>query len=105
MSDGMVKIILALIGLLGTIVTTVVVPYIRSKTTSEQRDNAYQIVKIVVSAADQMLKIEDPSGQKRKEYVVDKLEKIGVKLDVKTLDLFIEAAVAELNLVQKSALN
>lgn len=105
MSDGMVKIILALIGLLGTIITTVVVPYIRSKTTAEQRDNAYQIVKIVVSAADQMLKIEDPSGQKRKEYVIKQLEKIDVKLDVKTLDLFIEAAVSELNLAQKSTLN
>ena len=104
MNEGMIKIILAIIGLLGTIITTVVVPYIRSKTTAEQRDNAYQIIKIVVTAADQLLKIEDPSGKKRKEYVINQLNKIGVKLDEKTLDLFIESAVAELNLMQKSTL-
>ena len=43
MDDGTLKIILAVISLLGTIVTVVLVPYIKSKTTEKQRDNIYTL--------------------------------------------------------------
>ena len=67
MDDGMLKIILAVISLLGTIVTVVLVPYIKSKTTEKQRDNIYTLISIAVSAAEQVLKIEDPSGEKKEK--------------------------------------
>ena len=37
MDEGLVKIILAVISLLGTIITVVLVPYLKSKTTEKQR--------------------------------------------------------------------
>ena len=100
MDDGTLKIILAVISLLGTIVTVVLVPYIKSKTTEKQRDNIYTLISIAVSAAEQVLKIEDPSGEKRKRYVVEYLNSKGIKISEDDLDVFIEAAVKDLNLIQ-----
>lgn len=105
MDEGIVKIILAVIGLLGTIITVVLVPYIKSKTTANQRDNIFTLIAIAVSAAEQVLKIEDPTGEKRKRYVVEYLNTKGVKITNYDLDIFIEAAVKELNIVQDKALD
>ncbi|GEM_PF-1659936 len=101
MDEGLIKIIVALIGLLGAIITGVVVPYIRTKTTKEQRDNLYNIIKIAVQAADQLLKLTDPTGENRKQYVLNYLNNIGLKVNSEDLETMIESAVNELNLLQK----
>lgn len=104
MDEGLVNIIIAVIGLLGLIITSVIVPYFKSKTTEKQRSNVFTLVTFAVEAAEQLLKAEDLSGTKRKEYVVRYLSSKGVKLTVQDLEVFIEAAVKELNIIQVKAL-
>lgn len=96
MDEGLVKIILAVISLLGVIVTSVVVPYLKQKTTKEQRDNVKFWVKVAVTAAEQIYK-EKGQGKFKKEYVVEFLNSKGIKITPKQLDILIEAAVFELN--------
>ena len=93
-----------MIGLLGAIITGVLIPYIKTKTTREQRENIYTIVFHAVKAAEQLLKKKDQTGEKRKESVINYLSNKGVKLTIEDLDVLIEAAVRELNIIQKEAL-
>ena len=97
MDNGMVQIILAVIALMGTVITAIVAPYIREKYTKEQRDKIYTYADIAVRAADQVLKAEDPCGKKRKAFVLDFMESKGFKLTEHELNIIIEAAVLNLN--------
>lgn len=103
MNEGLVKIILALIALLSTIITYVLVPYLRSKTTEKQRSNIYTLVMLAVQAAEQIY-IKQGEGQKKKEYVIGYLSSKGIKLTIEDLDMMIEAAVKELNIWQEQLL-
>lgn len=100
MDEGLVKIILGVISLLGTIITVVLVPYLKSKTTEKQRDNIYTIVSLAVSAAEQIY-FKPGEGEKKKEFVINYLSSKGIKLTIEDLNIFIEAAVKELNLIQQ----
>ena len=105
MDDGLVQIILALIGLLGTAITAIVVPLIKAKYDAEKRAKVYEYIEIAVNAAEQILKVEDPTGQKRKQFVVDYLNNKGLKVSMQDLNMMIEAAVNQLNMIQKQALD
>lgn len=105
MDNSMVQIILAVIALLGTIVTVVVAPYINSKYTEAKRNEIYRYAEIAVLAAEQILKIQDPDGSKRKQYVIDFLNSKGFKLNPQELDIIIEAAVKELNFITQELKN
>lgn len=104
MNDGMVKIILALIGLLGSIITYVLVPYLKSKTTEKQRDNIYVVVLLAVRAAEQIYNTSG-QGKFKKEYVIKYLNSKGIKLTVEDLNMFIEAAVKELKIIEFGGLD
>ena len=104
MDDGLVQIILALIGLLGTAITAIVVPLIKAKYDAEKRAKVYEYIEIAVNAAEQILKVEDPTGQRRKEFVVDYLNSKGLKISLQDLNMMIEAAVNQMNMIQKGAL-
>jgi type II secretory pathway pseudopilin PulG len=104
MDSGLVQIILAVIALLGTVLTAIVAPYIRAKYSAEKRAEAYEYVTIAVRAAEQVLKAVDPYGDKRKAYVLTFMEQIGVKVTEDELDIMIEAAVKELNIIVNEAL-
>ena len=95
------EIFVALIGFLGAIITGVLIPYIRTKTTATQRENIYTIVFNAVKAAEQILKKEDPTGEKRKQYVINYLSSKGINLTIEDLNILIEAAVKELNIIQE----
>ena len=103
MDEGLVKIILAVIGLLGTIITVVVVPYIRSRTTETQRANIYTIVMLAVQAAEQIY-FKPGEGEKKKQYVINYLGSKGIKLTVEDLNIFIESAVNEMNTIKENIL-
>ncbi len=94
--DIMVKVI---IPILGAIITYLIVPFIRQKTTKEQRENIYFWVKVAVAAAEQIYK-EKGQGKLKKEYVVDFLVSKGINITIQELDILIEAAVKELNIIQ-----
>lgn len=105
MDNGIIQIILAVIALLGTIMTAVVAPYVKSKYTEVKRNEIYRYVEIAVLAAEQILKIQDPDGSKRKQYVIDFLNSKGFKLSPQELDTIIEAAVKELNFITQELKN
>lgn len=104
MNINWTEIFVALIGLLGAIITGVLIPYIKTKTTTAQRENIYTIVFHAVKAAEQILKKEDPTGEKRKQYVINYLSSKGINLTIEDLNILIEAAVRELNIIQQKAL-
>ena len=93
-------IVKVLIPLLGAIITYLIVPFIKQKTTKEQRENIYFWVKVAVSAAEQIYK-EKGQGKLKKEYVVDFLIAKGVNITIEELDVLIESAVKELNMAQE----
>lgn len=103
MDAGLVKVILAIIGLLGSVITYVAVPYFKSKTTAQQRENIYFWVKIGVSAAEQM-KEAGLINIPKKEYVIEFLISKKIEIDLNQLDAMIESAVREMNEAKKELL-
>ncbi len=95
MDAVLLRIILALIGLLGTIITAYAIPYFKVSTTKEQRETIYFWVKMAVYAAEQMKDaglIQVP----KKDFVIEYLVSIGINITPKDMDVLIEAAVTEL---------
>ena len=77
------------------LITTFVVPYIKSKTTKEQQTQLNEWVRIAVSAAEQVY--EGPGkGDQKKAHVLTWLAGHGIAIDEDKLDAMIEAAVYEL---------
>ena len=89
-------IINAIITLAAAVITVFVIPWIRSKTTAEQRKEIEAWVKIAVTAAEQIFK-ETGTGQQKKEYVLQFLADKNLEIDMKSLDLMIESAVIIMN--------
>ena len=85
----------AVFALIGVVITAVVIPYIRSKTTAQQQAEINDWVKIAVSAAEQLYK-GSGRGTEKKAYVLGWLDKHGVTVDESKLDALIEAAVYDL---------
>ena len=94
MTFDITQIILAIIALAGTIVTGVLVPWIKAKTTQSQQEQLAQWVKIAVAAAEQIFKSGD--GAEKKQYVINWLHERGIVFDSDMVDAAIEAAVYEL---------
>lgn len=92
------SIVKLLFGILSLIFTVVLVPYIKSKTTTEQRADLLALVKIAVAAAQQLYKGHG-QGDLRKVYVVTWLNDRGVTVDMDELDTMIESAVYELHML------
>ncbi len=89
-------IIEAVAALIGVVITCILVPFIRSKTTAEQQKEINAWVKIAVSAAEQIFK-GSRRGEEKKQYVIAWLKERGFTVDENELDALIEAAVYELN--------
>lgn len=89
--------IIEIIGLLiATIITSILVPFIRSKTNAEQQQNINAWVQIAVTAAEQIFE-GSGRGAEKKEYVIGFLAEKGVKIDRSSIDAMIESAVEALN--------
>lgn len=95
MTIDMNQIVEALISLIAAVITCVVIPLIRSKVTNAQFEKIKMYVGIVVKAAEQIY-VGNGRGTEKKQYVVEYLEKLGLKVDAETLDKLIEAAVFDL---------
>ena len=85
----------AIIVLIGAIITYVLIPWIRSKTTKEQQEEIKQWVKIAVAAAEQKF-VGQGRGEEKKQWVLEFLSKYNLKVDLDAIDAMIEAAVWEL---------
>lgn len=96
MTIDVTAIINAVIALVAAIATAFVVPWIKSKTTSQQREDLIAWVKIAVAAAEQIFKGEK-RGEEKKQYVLDFLENNGFSINENSVNVAIEAAVKQLN--------
>lgn len=89
-------IINALILLIAALITAFLIPWIRSKTTEQQRKEISDWVKIAVAAAEQLYKGAG-RGAEKKEYVLEFLAQKGYAVDLSAIDAMIEAVVQQLN--------
>lgn len=88
-------IIEQIIALLVTIITIFVIPWVKSKTTEQQRKEMLQWVQIAVSAAQQLY--HQANGSERKEYVLQFLSSKGYDISSKDIENAIEAEVLKLH--------
>lgn len=89
------QIIQAVIALAAALVTTFVIPWIKSRLSAEKLDTLQVYVEIAVKAAEQIYTAAD--GEKKKQYVLDYLAGQGITFDAQTVDQMIEATVLELH--------
>ena len=83
------QIIIALLGILATVITAKVIPWIQSKTSVEQQQFIKLVLDAGVRAAEQIY--TSGEGQLKKAYVIDYLKEHHITID----DAQIEAAVNE----------
>lgn len=88
-------IVEAVVALIGVVITCIVIPYIRSKTTAQQREELNAWIKIAVAAAEQLYQ-GSGRGEEKKQYVLEWLEDHNITVDEDRIDALIEAAVYEL---------
>lgn len=89
-------VINAVIALLAAGVSVFLIPWIKSKTTAQQRNELVAWAKIGVAAAEQLYKGQG-RGEEKKKYALDFLESKGFKVDEGSVNNAIEAAVKQLN--------
>ncbi len=95
MTIDLTQIVIALIGVLGTIVTTCLVPYIKSKVTVNQYNTIRYWVNIAVEAAEKIYN-ESGMGTEKKSYVKNFLVSKGFDLNDMEVEVMIESAVLEM---------
>lgn len=89
------QVVVALIGLLSVVISTVLVPYLRQKNTAEQMAQIEFWVSVAVQAAE-MIYVGTGRGEEKKTYVVEFLNSKGFTIDMASIDAMIEAAVLAL---------
>ena len=102
MQIDITQIVIALIGLLSTILTGFAVPWLKSKidiNNGKVSENQAYMIKLVINtavkAAEQLYNSD--AGKEKKAYVVDLLKEQGIDVDLPEVDAAIEAAVLELH--------
>lgn len=105
MDERVFQIILALIPIIGTILTMYVIPYIKEKIGSEKLAKYEEWAKQAVRCAE-MLFAEKGMGESKKEYVVNFLNnmfnKNKVVITEEQLNILIESAVKEMKLIESN---
>lgn len=89
------QIIMAVIALIGSVITAYLIPYIKEKVESDKLDNALMWTQIAVQAAEQIY-TQSGMGKEKKAAVIDLLASKGFKLDENEIDALIESQVLEL---------
>lgn len=101
MNIDITQIVVAVIGLLGLIITTVLVPWIKSKMTNEQWQMIVNYAYAGVQAAEIIFNAQG-QGEAKFEWVADYIEqrcaKHGIKIDGDTIKVVIENAWKEFGL-------
>ena len=102
-------IIEAVIGLIITIVSVIVIPKFKVWISNNLSEKQIEIAKVVISscvqAAEQIYINSEKSGASKKKYVMEyaknKLAEIGLTIDEKEIEVYLEQAVLELKESQK----
>ena len=90
------KIIVAVIGLLSTIITVFLAPYLKAKLDVEKLQKLGELSRRFVLAAEQL--IGSGKGAEKKAKVQDWLKEKGYDVSLDEVDSAIEAAVKEMNI-------
>ena len=98
MTINLTEIILAVISLIGAIITRYVIPWIKNKLNDHQYEVFNGLVRTGVYAAEQIFSTEQ--WKEKKQYVVDLLKENGYEVDSTAVDALIEATVRELRIEQ-----
>ena len=88
-------IIEAAFALIAAVITAIVIPFIKNKTTAAQQQTINNWVRIAVAAAEQIY-VGSDRGVEKKAHVIAFLKSKGITIDVESVDAMIEAAVYEL---------
>ncbi len=86
----------ALIVLISAIISCILIPWIKTKTTEGQRQQLVAWTKIAVAAAEQIFR-GTGRGEEKKKYVLSFLEEKGITFDENSINAAVEAAVKQLN--------
>ena len=92
---NLTPILMALLILVAVLIICYLIPWVKTKTTAQQRDNIYFWVQMACSAAEQLYKSGE--GWKKKQYVLEFLHEKDLTVDEDELDKMIEAVVLEIN--------
>lgn len=95
MDINMTTVMEAVITLVVAVITSILIPYIKSKTTNEEQRTINEWVRIAVTCAEQIYKGQG-RGEEKKKYVLNWLENYGIILDEDAIDAMIESAVYDL---------
>lgn len=98
MTIDLTQIILAVITLIGALITRYLIPWIKEKTNEKQFEALKLLAKVGVYAAEQIFSTEQ--WKEKKQYVLDFLKKNGYEVDAPTVDALIESLVRELRIEQ-----
>lgn len=98
MTIDLTQIILAIITLIGAIITRYLIPWIKNKLSDHQYDQFLALIRVGVYAAEQLFTSD--RWEEKKQYVVDLLEENGYSVDTTAVDAMIEATVRELRIEQ-----
>ena len=85
MEYNITTIIQAVFALIAAVITVIVIPYIKSKTTAQQQTDIEGWVRVAVSAAEQLYK-GSGRGDETKAFVLDWLKKLHIAVDEAKLD-------------------
>lgn len=106
MSIDITQIVIALIGLMSAVITSVIVPLIKAKTSANHQMIIASISRTAVLAAQQLYAADE--GQQKKEYaknyVAELLKKHGVTLSDGEVGAAVEAALKEIKAVTPAEL-
>ena len=89
-------IVEAILALVAVVITSIIIPYIKKKTSVEQQKEIVSWVKIAVMAAEQIY-VGTGRGPEKKLYVVEWLADRNITVDTNQIDVLIESAVYEMN--------
>lgn len=85
----------AIVAIVAALISTFVIPWIKSKLKNEDTANFLRWVEIAVAAAEQLY--ESTEGAAKKDYVLAYLTEKGYSVDADDLENAIEAAVLKLH--------
>ena len=98
--DLVVKVVLGILALMGIWLVGWVKDALKARVEAEQASELDRLIYDFVAAAEQMLKKDDPHGDKRKAYVTENLMKLGIAI-TEEVNARIEAAVYAINVAQE----
>lgn len=92
-----VKALFGLLAIGGMWLVGFIKEVLKAKVEAQQASELDRLIYDFVAAAEQQLKQDDPDGTKRKAYVVEQLNAVGIAIS-QEINARIEAAVYEINL-------